>query len=177
MLPITLWNHAPADGIAGCGDPPARALAGSLQPDTGAARQLAEVETLRAVTPKGLLRPFVHLLDGGLSDNVDARGPTDDIAQFGGVIAGTRAAGYRGVRRVAFVIINAETSARAPNDNLADVPGLLRTALALADIPINRNSNTASRPSAACSTAGGPKSQPPTREAISRSSPPTRVSP
>jgi NTE family protein len=106
-------------------------------------QQLAEMETLRATTPQGLLRPFVHLLDGGLSDNVGARGPMDYIAQFGGVIPGTRAAGYRGVRRVAFVVINAETSARPPEDSRADVPGPLRAALALADIPINRNSSTA----------------------------------
>jgi NTE family protein len=101
------------------------------------------METLRATTPQGLLRPYVHLLDGGLSDNVGARGPMDYIAQFGGVIAGTRAAGYRGVRRVAFIVINAETSARPPADSQADVPGPLRAALALADIPINRNSSTA----------------------------------
>jgi hypothetical protein len=44
---------------------------------------------------------------------------------------------------VAFVVINAETSARPPEDRRADVPGPLRAALALADIPINRNSGTA----------------------------------
>jgi NTE family protein len=142
LSPITLWNHAPADGAAGCGDPPARAIAAAANAGSGAAQQLAEMETLRATTPQGLLRPYVHLLDGGLSDNVGARGPMDYIAQFGGVIAGTRAAGYRGVRRVVFVVINAETSARPPEDSSADVPGPLRAALALADIPINRNSNT-----------------------------------
>lgn len=143
LSPITFWNHAPVDGGAGCGDPVARAFARKANPGSGAAQQLAEMETLRATVPQGLLRPFVHLLDGGLSDNVGARGPMDYIAQFGGVIAGTRAAGYRGVRRVAFVVINAETSARPPEDSLADVPGPLRAALALADIPINRNSSTA----------------------------------
>jgi NTE family protein len=143
LSPITLWNHAPAGGGPGCGDPPARAIARAANPGSGAAQQLAEMETLRATTPQGLLRPFVHLLDGGLSDNVGARGPMDYIAQFGSVIAGTRAAGYRGVRRVAFVVINAETSARPPEDSSADVPGPLRAALALADIPINRNSSTA----------------------------------
>jgi NTE family protein len=143
LSPITLWNHAPADGGAGCGEPVARAVSRLANPDSGAAQQLAEMETLRATTPQGLLRPYVHLLDGGLSDNVGARGPMDYIAQFGGVIPGTRAAGYRGVRRVAFVVINAETSARPPEDSRADVPGPLRAALALADIPINRNSSTA----------------------------------
>jgi len=143
LSPITLWNHAPADGGPGCGDPPARAIAHAANPGSGAVQQLAEMETLRATTPQGLLRPYVHLLDGGLSDNVGARGPMDYIAQFGSVIAGTRAAGYRGVRRVAFIVINAETSARPPEDRRADVPGPLRAALALADIPINRNSSTA----------------------------------
>ncbi len=143
LSPITLWNHAPADGGVGCGQPVARSFSRVAGPGSGAARQLAAMETLRATTPQGLLRPYVHLLDGGLSDNVGARGPMDYIAQFGGVIAGTRAAGYRGVRRVAFVVVNAETSARPPEDGRADVPGPLRAALALADIPINRNSSTA----------------------------------
>jgi NTE family protein len=143
LSPITLWNHAPANGSPGCGEPAARAAFRGAQLGSGAAQQLADMETLRATTPQGLLRPYVHLLDGGLSDNVGARGPMDYIAQFGGVIAGTRAAGYRGVRRVAFIVINAETSARPPADSQADVPGPLRAALALADIPINRNSSTA----------------------------------
>lgn len=143
LSPITLWNHASPTSRAGCGDPPARAIALAAQLGSGAVRRLAEMESLRATTPDGLLRPYVHLLDGGLSDNVGALGPMDYIAQFGSVIAGTRAAGYRSVRRVAFVIINAETSARPPEDRRADVPGPLRTALALADIPINRNSSAA----------------------------------
>jgi NTE family protein len=143
LSPITLWNHAAPNGGPGCGDPPARTIARTASPDSRAAQQLAELETLRATTPQGLLRPYVHLLDGGLSDNVGARGPMDYIGQYGSVIAGTRAAGYRGLRRVVFVVVNAETSARAPEDNRADVPGPLRAALALADIPINRNSSTA----------------------------------
>jgi NTE family protein len=143
LSPLTLWNHAPPDGGPGCGDPPARAFARGADANSPVAQQLLEMETLRATNAQGLVRPYVHLLDGGLSDNVGARGPIDYIAQFGGVIAGTRAAGYRGVRRVAFVMVNAETSARPPEDSSADVPGPLRAALALADIPINRNSSTA----------------------------------
>ncbi len=142
LSPITLWNHAPADGGPGCGEPQARTLARAANPGSAAVQQLAELETFRATTPMGLQRPYVHLLDGGLSDNVGARGPMDYIAQFGSVIAGTRAAGYRGVRRAVFVVINAETSARPPEDLRPDVPGPLRAALALADIPINRNSGT-----------------------------------
>lgn len=142
LAPITLWNYAPASG-PGCGEPPLRALQAKVAPVTGAAQRLAELEIYRQTANGQLQRPYIHLLDGGLSDNVGARGPIDYIAQFGSVIEGTRMAGYRAVRRVVFIGVNAETSARSPEDNSADVPGPLRAALALADIPINRNSATA----------------------------------
>lgn len=86
------------------------------------------------------MRPYVHLLDGGLSDNVGARVPMEYVGRFGSVIEGTRAHGYRGVKHAAFIVVNAETSARAAGDQSPDVPVPFRTALALADIPINRNS-------------------------------------
>jgi NTE family protein len=142
LAPITFWNHAPGPGEAGCGEPPLNRL---LQGPTAAAAayRLNELNRLRATDGTMLLRPFVHLLDGGLSDNVGARGPMDYVAQFGSVIEGTRQAGYRGVREAVFIVVNAETSARSPEDRSANVPGPLRSALALADIPINRNSATA----------------------------------
>jgi NTE family protein len=140
LSPITLWNHAPGDGREGCGEPHIRRLMVGLRA-VGMSRRAAELEALRSVGDDGVLRPFVHLLDGGLSDNVTARGPLDFVDQFGSVVDGSRAAGMRRIRRAAFIIVNAETSARAPEDRSADIPGPVRAALALADIPINRNSS------------------------------------
>jgi NTE family protein len=146
LSPVTLWNYAPALGQAGCGDPAYRqisaASAGARNKPSASARSLS-LERYRDADEKGPLRPFVHLLDGGLSDNIGTGGPLDFGAQFGGVIAGTRFSGFRQLRHSVMIIVNAETSARSPEDQSADVPGLLRAALALADIPINRNSNTA----------------------------------
>lgn len=144
LSPITLWNHAPASGD-GCGVPPVRAQPSAPGAVPVTSVRMAEADRLRATGPEGgLERPFIHLLDGGLSDNIGARGPLDYIAEAAGsVVEGTRRAGYRNVRRVVFVMVNAETSATAPEDRSADVPGPLRAALALADIPINRNSATA----------------------------------
>jgi NTE family protein len=143
LSPITLWNYAPPDGAPGCGEPLLRMRAAHAPSTSGAAQRLSELESFRARDAAGLLRPYVHLLDGGLSDNVTARGPTEFMSHFESIVEGTRFAGYRGVRRAVFVVVNAETSARPPEDRLPDVPGPLRTALALADIPINRNSATA----------------------------------
>jgi NTE family protein len=165
LSPVTLWNYAPALGQAGCGEPAYRQIPQTPQtPQISTARQTGlanaepgahavvkpnanarslSLERYRDADEKGPLRPFVHLLDGGLSDNIGTGGPLDFAAQFGGVIAGTRFFGFRQLRHSVMIIVNAETSVRSPEDQSADVPGLLRAALALADIPINRNSNTA----------------------------------
>ena len=142
LSPVTIWNHIPADDAAGCGEPLVARAARQL--DAADAPRVTTLAGFRQRDEQGALaRPYVHLLDGGLSDNVNARAPLEYIGQFGGVVRGSRYSGYRGVRRAVFVVVNAETSVRSPQDRSADVPGPLRTALALADIPINRNSDTA----------------------------------
>lgn len=138
LSPITLWNHSGTS--PDCGDPPPRHESTNASTGSAAALRRTELESFRARDREGLLRPYVHLLDGGLSDNVGARGPMEYVGRFGSVIDGTRAHGYRGVKHAVFIVVNAETSARAAGDQSPDVPGPLRTALALADIPINRNS-------------------------------------
>jgi NTE family protein len=143
LSPVTLWNHhaTSSDDARGCGEPPLRRMLSGL-PAARHGRRMAELDGLRAADARGPRRPFVHLVDGGLSDNVSARAPLEFIEQFGSVIEGTRSAGYRGVKRAVFILVNAETSARSPEDRSANVPGPLRAALALADIPINRNSDS-----------------------------------
>jgi NTE family protein len=79
---------------------------------------------------------FVHVVDGGLADNLAAR-TLLDVNQHYGVTTVARRAGYRRLAHVVFIIVNAETSASLPEDASADVPSLWRSGLALADIPIN----------------------------------------
>lgn len=103
LSPITLWNHAPPDGGPGCGVPLLR-MRGAHAPSTsGAAQRLSELESFRARDAAGLLRPYVHLLDGGLPDNVSARGPTEFMSHFESIIEhrrGLRAHHFNGVGEV-----------------------------------------------------------------------------
>jgi len=142
LSPVTFWNHAGAAPGKDCGPPLLRQAARS-QPGHVSSRRLVELEGYRDLQAAEPRRPFIHLIDGGLADNVSARGPTDYIGQFGGIVSSARFAGYQRLQRVVFIVVNAETSARAPEDLSAQVPGPLRTAFALADIPINRNSDIA----------------------------------
>jgi NTE family protein len=79
---------------------------------------------------------YLHVVDGGLADNLAAR-TLLDVNQRYGVATVARRAGYRRLSQVVFIIVNAETSASFPEDASADVPSLWRSGLALADIPIN----------------------------------------
>lgn len=141
LSPITMWNHAGAGDGKDCGPPLLRRAVQSRPGPTSA--RLQELERYREQQAGRPRRPFIHLVDGGLADNVSARGATDYIGQFGGIVDSARFAGYRKLRRVVFVVVNAETSARSPEDLSPRVPGPMRTAFALADIPINRNSSAA----------------------------------
>ncbi len=89
---------------------------------------------------------YIHLLDGGLADNLGARGTPDFVERTGGIIETTRRSGYRGVRKAVFIMVNAETSSQPVQDRSADVPGIFRAVTALVDIPINHySSETLSR--------------------------------
>jgi NTE family protein len=79
---------------------------------------------------------YLHVVDGGLADNLAAR-TLLDVNQRYGVATVARRAGYRRLSQVVFIVVNAETSVSLPEDTSADVPSLWRSGLALADIPIN----------------------------------------
>src|SRR5690606_5539033 len=83
-------------------------------------------------------RPFLHLLDGGLSDNIGLGAFMEAAEIHGSVDAAIDALGFRGVRKLVFIIVNAETEADRGPDLSADVPGILQVGRALGDIPINR---------------------------------------
>jgi NTE family protein len=79
---------------------------------------------------------YLHLVDGGLSDNLAARALLDINEKYG-VANVARNAGYRNLSQVVFILVNAETSAVFAEDKNADVPSVFRSGFALADIPIN----------------------------------------
>lgn len=96
--------------------------------------------TLLTPAPPWLQAPYIHLLDGGLSDNIGARGPMEYVEQLGGIVNAARVRGVESVRLLVFVVVNAETRSERNEDLSPEVPGPWRTIQALIDIPINRYS-------------------------------------
>ncbi len=70
-------------------------------------------------------KPYVHLLDGGLSDNLALRGPLEVILGRGGLQETLRKLGRENIRRVVFIIVDAEKQLQTPFGLSQVGPGLL----------------------------------------------------
>ena len=85
--------------------------------------------------------PYLHLLDGGLADNLGLRGPFERISVRGG---GRQAieddVGPNRVRKVAMIVVNAATRKDSGWDRSRRPPGFVQVTLALANVPMNRYS-------------------------------------
>jgi len=85
-------------------------------------------------------RPYIHLLDGGLSDNVGMRSVLETTALVGDFEDYFQLLGVKNVRKLVYLMVSAETAPDVNQYTLSEIPGLWRASRALVDIPINRYS-------------------------------------
>ena len=85
-------------------------------------------------------RPYLHLVDGGLVDNIGIGGSLDNAIFSGSAANLARMTGFGNLRKVVFVVVSAETDPSLEADLSDQVPSVRRVAMAMADIPINHNS-------------------------------------
>lgn len=83
---------------------------------------------------------YIHLVDGGLSDNTGIQTPLELISARDGPIRSARAAGLSGIRKRVFIVVNAQGKSKFEEDTRPDTPTLLRQASALINVPIDRYS-------------------------------------
>jgi len=85
----------------------------------------------------GHQRAYIHLLDGGIADNVGARGPLQALTLNEGVfdIDQAIASGY--ASKVAFIVVNAKSDPDTSRDRTARVPGIIDVVMTAADVPID----------------------------------------
>lgn len=85
-------------------------------------------------------RPYIHLLDGGLSDNLALRGLIEGSGMTGGFEKLLIQGGLKGIRKFVILAVNAETSPDVLDFRSDHVPVISRALSSLIDIPINRYS-------------------------------------
>lgn len=132
LSPITFKSYA-----GQCGYQPPEWLVKASRSPKQAQRQRAK-EMLSYLDAEK--RPFIHLLDGGLSDNVALRGIIEATNVRGGIHNLVRGSGIGKVKKLVILSVNAETSPDVKDYRSDEIPILSRIFSSLVDIPINRYS-------------------------------------
>ncbi len=115
--PITLWNYA-----GQCGFQPPEWLTTDPPDDAEGRRRKRQVDALRTYLDRET-RPYIHILDGGLVDNLGTRGPLDDVATAG-FDQLLHEAGKSHLTHAVLVSVDAEPGPHYELNRSADVPGL-----------------------------------------------------
>lgn len=83
-------------------------------------------------------RPYIHVVDGSLTDNIGVRTFLETIVLMGGLEKLLETQGVQNVKKLVFVIVNAETSPDPLTLSREDAPLIIEEMRAVIDIPINR---------------------------------------
>ena len=85
-------------------------------------------------------RPNIHLLDGGLSDNMALRALIEGGSIMGGLERFLKLGNVKGVRKFVILMVNAETSPDVLEYRSDHIPVVSKAMGAMIDLPINRYS-------------------------------------
>jgi NTE family protein len=85
-------------------------------------------------------RPYIHLVDGGLSDNLALYGPVDMLQELLRNPRLRAAVGAGGLRRVAIIIVNARSAPSFDFDKVPSGPGTFELLMQSISVPMNHYS-------------------------------------
>jgi NTE family protein len=131
LSPISLKNYA-----GQCGFDPPRYLAEENRTLRGRRRR----NELRSYLDSAK-RPYIHLLDGGLADNIGMRSVLELSALVDDIEASFELLGVKKIRKLVYLMVSAETIPDLNHYKLDQIPSFTRALNALIDIPINRYSD------------------------------------
>jgi NTE family protein len=86
-------------------------------------------------------RPFIHLVDGGLSDNLGLRGVLDIIEGFEALHTLGQPTPFDHVRRIVIVVVNARSSPETAWDESQEAPGSIALLIRATGVPIDAYSS------------------------------------
>jgi NTE family protein len=134
LSPVTLDNHG-----GRCGSEPSPLLKPFLDAEEPPRPAARAVRTLRAEEDfrDSTRRPFLHLVDGGVSDNVGMRGVLDTLEISEALNEAGRPSPLDGKRRVIVFIVNSVSSPPTDWDRSETAPGSVQVLLKATGTPID----------------------------------------
>ena len=103
-------------------------------------RRTARAETRLSLAAEGPARPYIHLTDGGVADNIGLRGPLEAIASTNHPWSVLQLMNRQRVNRLVVIVVNAATDPATGRDRSASVPGLIDTLTTAATVPLDNYS-------------------------------------
>ena len=116
-----------------------RTLAESSDPPRPAARAARRLKELQSYEDSAR-RPYIHLVDGAVSDNLGLRGVLDVVEGYEAINALGQRTPLSDVHRIIIFVVNAVTSPNFEWDQSEKPPGILDTLIRASGVPIDRNS-------------------------------------
>jgi NTE family protein len=131
LSPITLKNYA-----GQCDHQPVEFFERAKR-EGGIAAQVAN-EALSYLDAEK--RPYVHLVDGALADNMALRGIIEAVGLVGGYEQLLKLSGVKNIHKLVVLAVNAETTPDAVEYRSDHVPIMSQAMRSMIDVPINRYS-------------------------------------
>lgn len=95
-------------------------------------------------------RKFIHMMDGGVADNIGMRSLTFGLENSGPAYSILRKIENEKIKKLVLIVVNAATDPANDLDESASVPGTITTVIASATVPLdNYTSDTISRANSA----------------------------
>jgi NTE family protein len=82
-------------------------------------------------------RPYIHLVDGGVADNIGMRAVLETFEAMGASAGFRDAIGFGGYRRIAIIVVNARSAPKTDWDRQDTPPGMLSQLTQASGVPID----------------------------------------
>ena len=133
LTPITVRNNA---GSCGFQMPPA--IAQAMQPPRDVTSRRLDLANNMLPFLDSKKKPYIHLVDGGVADNLGIRAALERVTLMGDVWTTLKYAKREKVHKVVFVVVNAETEVNDRWDRYEKVPPLAAMIDSYSSIAIER---------------------------------------
>jgi NTE family protein len=137
LSPVTLNNYG---GSCGYEYPPWVADAQNLRPgQRPAARALERAKEMK-VFEDSTNRPYLHLVDGGVADNIGVRGVLEALESLGLSATFREDTGFSKLRRIVLIVVNSKSEQEKNWERKESPPGTVTQLMQSAGVPIERYS-------------------------------------
>jgi NTE family protein len=85
-------------------------------------------------------RPYIHLLDGGIADNIGLRDPLYSVTSTDSPWSVLRLVNMNKVRKIVFIVVNAKTEPDTDLDKKESAPNLDKVLMTVANVPMDNYS-------------------------------------